>query len=682
MSSSTTTAHRALLVHGSGFDPEALHGVLAEEGVRARRTDRLEDLDPGDPASDRTGRTPLPTVLVLDAGHVHAAADLRALPTHFVLVAADDEADAAARDHEGFFMALPADPSPSTAARVLQGAFRLAASRLGADRAQAELDRTRGEIEELNQIGMALMTERDPDRLLEQILSRAMSMTRSDAGSLYLVERATGGERGASGEGAASDEGGAPVEEDRLRFKLSSNRSLPDLPAVEFTLPIDQTSIAGYVAVTNESLVLDDAYAIPGSAPYAFNRGFDEQFGYRAMSMLVVPMADHRDEVVGVLQLINRKRDEGAVIDGEAAAAEHVLPYGEHELSLVQGLAGQAAVSIENARLYERIEDIFESFVRAAVAAIDQRDPTTAGHSVRVAALTTRIADRLPRLQQGRWAGTSLTRDQMKELRYAALLHDFGKVGVREEVLVKARKLPPHLWERVDARFDLIHRTLEKEYLERKLATAREREGADATAALERLDDELADRLRELAEYRDAVARANEPSILPEEGAAILDVLADQVFEGVGGEPAPYLGAEELSFLTIPKGSLNERERKEIESHVTQTYRFLTQIPWTEELRNVASIAYGHHEKLDGKGYPRGVAGEEIPVQTRIMTIADIFDALTASDRPYKRALGADRAIDILRMEAGDGMLDAELVELMVESGVYREVLETDWRDL
>ena len=654
-------AGRALLLHGAGFDRTGIAEALEAEDVRVRVTTELAG-----------GDDEVPTVLVVDRGHVdrtdHPGAALDALPPGTAVIAYGDAAERAVSGHDRFFMAVPETADDRMVLRALQGAFRHAAVRIGAARLDQELERSRDELQQLSRIGMALMTERDPDRLLHEILDRAMSMTGSDGGSLYLVEE---------------DEGGGQ----RLRFILSETRSLPELPAIELTLPLDQTSLAGYVAVNNRPLVIDDAYAIPESAPYSFNRGFDREYGYRAKSMLVAPMADHRNEVVGVLQLINRKRDPEAVITDEASTAEHVLPYGRRELDLVRGLAGQAAVSIENARLYEQIEDIFDAFVRAAVAAIDQRDPTTAGHSVRVAALTTRIAAVLPRLATGRWAGTRMTRDQMKELRYAALLHDFGKVGVREEVLVKAKKLPPRIWERVDARFDLIHRTIEREYLLRKLRAGEQAE-RDGLEALEgprepgRLDRELEERLRELDRYRETVRRANEPSILPEEGEALLHAIAGETYENVDGQEVPFLREEELAYLRIPKGSLNDRERKEIESHVTQTYNFLTQIPWTEELSDVAAIAYGHHEKLDGRGYPRGVTGDEIPVQTRMMTIADIFDALTASDRPYKKALGADRALEILELEARGGMLDGELVALFIESQVYREVLEKDWREL
>lgn len=659
MTSSTRATPRAALLHGPGFAIDLVQSALAAEAVDVHQI--IEPL--------ALVEVPhAPTLLLLDddlaVREPDLATALAALPPSVAVLAVGGRAEAAAAASDRLFLALPADPHGDVLLRAFQGGLRHAALRMAAERAAAELKESRSDLRELNQIGMALMTERDPDRLLVKILAQALRMTRSDAGSLYLVEQ--GQEDGA----------------ERLRFKLSENHSLPDLPFVEFTLPVDRTSIAGYVAAANEPLVIDDVYAIPAEAPYSFNPSFDERFGYRTQSMLVVPMADHRDEVVGVLQLINRKSHPEVAITSEEAADAAVLPYGAHELSLVRGLAGQAAVSIENSRLYQQIQDIFESFVKAAVAAIDQRDPTTAGHSVRVATLTCDLADLLPRLARGRWKDTRLSRDQMRELRYASLLHDFGKVGVREEVLVKAKKLPPHLWERVQSRFDLIHRTFEKEHLEQKLRIIQGRDLDDGDDPTARLDQELAERLQRLAAYREAIRVANEPSVLPEQAAAVLADVAGATFEGVDGARRPFVEQAEMAYLRIPKGTLDERERKEIESHVTQTYRFLTQIPWTDDLGGVPEIAYGHHEKLDGRGYPRGVRAEDIPVQTRLMTIADIFDALTASDRPYKRALGPDRALEILRMEAKDGMLDVELVELLVESRAYEAILTKDWREL
>jgi HD-GYP domain-containing protein (c-di-GMP phosphodiesterase class II) len=641
----------AILFCREGTDLAAVQPALADDRVEVRE---LAGLD----AIGWFGDTP--AVLLLDgillAGASRAA--LAALPEPLIIIA-ENEAVALAANSDRVFLTMPRAVDPAARLRVLAGAYRTSAATITAQRAQQELKRARNELVELQRIGMMLMTERDPDTLLVQILEQAKRLTHSDAGSLYLTE--------------PDDAGGR-----RLRFKLSQNESLQNLPFVEFTLPINESSIAGYVASTGRALALDDAYQI-GDEPYAFNRSFDERFGYRTRSMLVVPMLDHRDEVVGVLQLINSKSDPLAVITSEAAADEYVLPYGQHELELVQSLAGQAAVSIENSRLHAQIQHLFESFVRAAVTAIDQRDPTTAGHSIRVASLTVDMAGALERVDTGPWRGTRFTREQVRELRYAAMLHDFGKVGVREEVLIKAKKLPPFLFERIESRFDLIRRTAEADYYRRRMEL--ERSGAPA-AMLRELEQSFERELGELNTFQQAVRGANEPTVLPEAGAAILGEIALRRFQSPHGDEHPYLSSEELHFLSIPKGTLDDRERLEIESHVEQTYRFLTQIPWTDDLRNLADIAYGHHEKLNGRGYPRGIAAEQIPVQTRIMTIADIFDALTASDRPYKRSLPVERALSIIEMEAKDGLLDGDLVTVLVEGQLYRRVLEMDWREL
>ncbi|MBI4545209.1 MAG: GAF domain-containing protein [Gemmatimonadetes bacterium] len=649
----------AVLYHGAGTQLQAMEAAI--EGAHIPRRATISALAEIDEPPE------VPAVLLLDQTLARAAPDLAAalagLPAAVVVVALDGDVEALAAESDRVLLTLPAGQHTAEAARTLRVAFRHAAERLATDRADRELARARSELRELNRIGMALMTERDPERLLVHILEQARRLTQSDAGSLYLVEL---------------DEDGKP----RLRFKLAQNDSLPGLPLVEFTLPLDRTSLAGYAAVTGEALVLEDAYRISTDAPYSFNRSFDERFGYRTQSMLVVPMKDHKDEVVGVLQLINRKRDPDARITDEGSAELIVLPYGERELQLVRSLAGQAAVSIENSQLYQQIEHIFESFVKASVIAIDQRDPTTAGHSVRVATMTCDMAEAIAEHGRGPHADVRFSREQMRELRYAALLHDFGKVGVREEVLVKAKKLPPHLIERVEARFDLIRRTLEADYYKQRVELVGQ-DGPAHFAAMEGpLEEEFQRQMEELERLHAAVRAANEPTILPEASAEILDDIGRRTFRGVRGDLLPFITEHELHFLRIPKGSLDDHERREIESHVEQTYRFLSQIPWTDDLRSVADIAYGHHEKLDGRGYPRGIRADQIPVQTRMMTIADIFDALTASDRPYKKAIGEQRALDILVMEAKSGMLDQPLVEMLIESKLYRKVLERDWREL
>lgn len=642
-------AARPVLLHRPAADLDPFRDVLAADRVQRVPFDSWDDVAVPE----------VPTVLLLDdetARGDDLAAHLRHIPEAVAVIAASVEAERRAAGCDR--VVAVAGREPASAAGALRVAFRLSAARLGAARMERELARTRSELRELAAVGMALMTERNLDRLLEKIVTKARQLTASDAGSLYLIER---------------DEAGEP----RLRFNLAQNDTLSDAPFVSFTVPLDTGSLAGYAAITGETLRVDDAYQLPADAPYALNRSFDQRFGYRTKSMLVVPMIDHYGSVVGVLQLINRKRVALGRITDEAAAARWVLPYTERELALVQALAGHAAVSIENSLLYRQIENIFESFVKAAVIAVDQRDPTTSGHSVRVATLTCDLAEGLERHAPAPYREVRFTPEQIRELRYASLLHDFGKVGVREEVLVKAKKLPPLLHERMLGRFDLIARTLEAEY---------HRERADLLERGIRPGAELAEEFRrqqlELESIRGLVLASNEPSILPERAAAALDDLGRLTFRGPGDVPMPYVTEEELRFLRIPKGSLNESERLEIESHVERTYRFLVQIPWTGDLRRVAEIAYGHHEKLNGRGYPRGIDAPEIPVQTRLMTVADIFDALTASDRPYKRALPPERALDILNAEARDGLLDPAIVTMLVESGVYQRILEVDWKEL
>ena len=364
---------------------------------------------------------------------------LSSVPRHVTVLAKGPEARAAADSIDRLFLDLDDLSSAEAQLRAIRSAARVSATELARSKVASQLDELRGDLRGLNEIGMALMSERDPDVVLEMILTEARHLTISDGGSLYLVE----------------EEGGTRT----LHFLRAQNDSLPDLPMPDFSLPFDDASVAGYVALHGRPLRIEDAYHIPESEPYSHNPSFDREHGYRSRSMLIVPMKDHRDTVVGVLQLINKKSDSAAVIRDEASTEQHVRGYEERDVELVQSLAGQAAVSIENGRLYEDIENLFEGFIKASVIAIDQRDPTTSGHSVRVATLTCDIAEVADRANDGPFRDTKFSREQMRELRYAGLLHDFGKVGVREDVLVKSKKLPPVLLERIEARFDLIRRT-------------------------------------------------------------------------------------------------------------------------------------------------------------------------------------------------------------------------------
>ena len=553
---------------------------------------------------------------------------------------------------------VPADAPAATVRMLLRGAFRHAVSLVAAHAARAERALRHRELAELTSVGVALSTERNLLALLDMILTQARRITSSDAASLYLVER--------------GDNGSAPTT---LRFRLSQNFSLEDLPFPEITVPIDHTSLAGYTAATGEPLVIEDVYLLPNDVSYRQNRSFDEKFGYRTKSMLVIPMRTHRDEIIGVLQLINRKRNSDAVLSSTEIIEREVLPYDQQSVELVSALASQAAVAIENSLLYENIERLFEGFVTAAVTAIEQRDPTTSGHSGRVATFTVGLAEAVSRRGVGPYRGLEFTREQLRELRYAGLLHDFGKVGVREQVLIKQKKLYPWDLDIIRHRFAFLLQRSDLQF---------ERERADyllshGTAQYEefvaRLEQLRRTRRNELNRFLDAIVMANEPTILPEGSFNELKEINERTYIDFEGVERPLLRDEELRFLMIRKGNLDDRERREIESHVTHTYRFLEQIPWTRELRRIPEIAYGHHEKLNGTGYPRRVMGPEIPVQTRMMTIADIFDALTATDRPYKRAVPAERALDILSEEAKEGMIDQNLLATFIEARIYLALL-------
>jgi HD-GYP domain-containing protein (c-di-GMP phosphodiesterase class II) len=521
--------------------------------------------------------------------------------------------------------------------------------------AAEEIRRLGHELAELNQIGIRLSAERNPDALMELILTKAREITASDAGSLYLIEE--------GGDGTRS-----------LAFVLTQNDTVA-FPFRATTLPLTSASVAGHVAVSGVTTNLADAYEPPAGSPFRINRTFDEQAGYRTKSMLVVPMRTPQGETIGVLQLINCKPGFSGRFADIAELERHVRPFSPRYEHLAESLASQAAVALENSRLYQNIRRLFEGFVGASVTAIESRDPTTSGHSSRVAQLTTGLAEAADRCATGPYQGLRFTADEMMEIRYAALLHDFGKVGVREHVLLKAKKLYPAELDRIRQRVLLIKRGLELRYSRRKLddLMAKGRRGFDKRAA--GLDAELTSYLGELDDILDRIVMANEPTILPQDFMASIQQLALRVFEDHLGNRQTVITPDEAAILAIPRGSLTTQEVDEIRSHVVHTFQFLAQIPWTKEFRRIPDIARSHHEKLDGSGYPHGITGEQIPVQSRMMTIADIYDALTAADRPYKKAVPYELALDILQAERRAGAIDGDLLDLFVAARVFERTL-------
>jgi len=510
---------------------------------------------------------------------------------------------------------------------------------------QAELER------ELLEIGTALTAERDLGALLERILLSARRLVSADAGSIYLAETA--------------EDGSA-----RLRFVRAQNDSFP-APDGGAVIPLDRSSMAGMAAVTGEPVVVEDAYALPPGTPFTFNRTFDERSGYRSRSVLAVPMITRGREIVGVIQLINRKRRREVRLDDAGVVEREVVPFDAGDLELLRSLAAQAAVALENSRLLERIEALFESFVTASITAIEQRDPPTSGHSLRVARLAVALARAVDRARTGPYRDIAFSAAALRQLRYAALLHDIGKVGVREAVLTKRERLGPGREATIRERIG--HACISEAFSQVVGLLGRlGREGrAPSPGELAALEREVENLRRRTVRWMDEIARANRAVPLPEELAGVVSALGGMEFEAFDGRRRPVLEPDEVRLLSVRSGNLDASERKEIESHVVHSYRFLTTLPWPPELERIPEIVARHHEKLDGSGYPHGLKAEAIPLESRILAIADVYDALTAGDRPYKPALPVERALEIIRDEARNGALDPGLVTLFIESGAY-----------
>ena len=573
---------------------------------------------------------------------------------------------------------LPPDTPPGLVERTIDNALdhiHLLATRRDVNERLAGATK---EIHELNAIGAALSAEHDTEKLLEMILTKSREITRADAGSLYLVEeQPVESDKTQANEEVVIDgvKVATPKQQNTrkiLRFKLAQNDSIT-IPFREVVMDISDKSVAGYVALTGEPVNIDDAYHIPEGVPYQINRKFDEDSGYRTRSILAVPMRNQKGEVLGVVQLINAKRDFNIKLANAKVVAAEVIPFPVRLQEMVVSLASQAAVALENSRLYQAIQKLFEGFVKASVTAIEARDPTTSGHSFRVANLTVALAEAADRAPDGLYREVKFTRDQMKEIRYASLLHDFGKVGVREEVLVKAKKLYPLQLDLIFRRFQFAKRTAETEALRQQLQLLMQKGREEFEKIAPELEEELATGLARLDEEFKMISDSNEPTVLPEGSFDRLHDIAKRAVRDMDGSDLTLLQDDEVRLLSIRKGSLDDAERRQIESHVVHTYNFLEQIPWTTEIRAIPAIARGHHEKLNGLGYPYKLSAVEIPLQTRMMTISDIFDALSASDRPYKKAVTTDRALQILGFAVKDGELDPNLFQLFLDAKVYEK---------
>ncbi|MEM6707232.1 MAG: HD domain-containing phosphohydrolase [Pseudomonadota bacterium] len=513
-----------------------------------------------------------------------------------------------------------------------------------------DVGRSRRQTLQLTEIGNALTTTRNVDELLKRILGEARRLANCDGASLYLLDR-------------------RKEDANELVFKLAENASV-DFSFEEKRLPLTAASIAGFVALRGTELNLPDAYAIPDDAPYHFNDSFDRAMAYRTQSMLVLPMRDHHDQVVGVLQFIN-------CIETDALTNEaRVVPFGEELASLLRAVASQAAVSIQKSLLIEDMGELFESFVQASVKTIEQRDPTTSGHSFRVADKTVALLQALPQSDNSRFRELKFSAAHLREVRYAALLHDVGKIGVRESVLTKARKLPDDRLEvlrhRIEVQRERIRRrALEQQFHALHVLAHHGKANDDPAKIVAQTQAQVERDLSHLDQVWDWIERANEPWIETQPELACIKELAKVPYFEADGQASLLLSPSDIDALSVRRGSLTDSERLQIQDHVVHTRDFLSMLRWPPELAQVPTIAGAHHEKLDGTGYPQGLTSEEIPLASKVMTVCDIYDALTAMDRPYKRSISDEDALAILRKEAAANLIDSDIVDIFIESRVY-----------
>ena len=511
------------------------------------------------------------------------------------------------------------------------------------------LDKARENLVAFHEVATALTAEKNIEKLLDLILTKTRHLAKADAGSLYLKEG-----------------------ENNLRFVLTQNISTDWNGKKDILLEIKENSISGYTAKTSKPCNILDVYTIPKTLPFSYNKNFDISSGYRTKTMVTMAMYNNNGEVLGVIQLINKRKDYDKRVPGKKLDEDQIIPFDIKDVEFLDDLASLAAIALENARLYQEIRRMFEGFVKASIVAIEAKDPVTHGHSERVANLTVAMAETINNIHEGPFANVKFNEKDMLQIRYASLLHDFGKVSVNEEVLTKSKKLFPYELENLKSRYKYIRKSIESDYHKECLDYI-DKNGLESYAkAKADMDKTFEARLKEIDDTVNLLIKSNEPTVLEEGCSNRIDELFKSTYKDDSGNEIPYLTEREASALSIKRGSLSEAERLEIESHVKHSYEFLSRIPWTKDLSRVPEIAYSHHEKLNGRGYPNHRVKEDIPIESQMMGITDIFDALTAQDRPYKPALPLQKALSILHMDADNNALNKDLVDLFEKKEVYK----------
>ena len=516
---------------------------------------------------------------------------------------------------------------PTSPSRILQRV----------DRGSLEVVRR---LHRLQRVGSALSAEQDLGRLLALILRGALDLTHADSGSVFIRED----EVLSSADATARDE--LYRSKPYLLLKVAQNDSM-EFPFEEMRLNFDRKSIAGHVAVSGDIANIPDVYRIPGDAPYSYSTAFDQVSGYRCKSMLVLPMRNRDAETIGVIQLINKKKDRESVLATPEEAEKLTTAFDAVDEELVLSLASQAAVCIEKTKLYDEIERMFEGLVTSFTIALEKRNRTTFGHCKRVAQYAVAIAREVDKNPE-KFGGARFTEDLIRELRYGGLLHDIGKIAVPEAVLDKRNKLTDPEIQTIEYRFHYWKERLHREH-----------------------PNEAESKGRQLDEWIGHLRRINIPRGMTDEDLRILKEIRTETFIDVDGSEKPLLSDTEFENLEIPRGNLTKGERKEVEKHIVDTWEILRRIPWPKNMRSVPKIAATHHERSNGTGYPWGLQSHEIPLGGRILALVDVYEALTAKDRPYKPAIPPDRALAIIREEVEAGRIDKNLFDLFVEKEIH-----------
>lgn len=506
-------------------------------------------------------------------------------------------------------------------------------------------------IKQLTSIGLALSAEKNISKVLEMIVDESRDLSNADGGTLYIVDD----------------------DKKHLRFEIMQNDTMKTrmggTSGVEISLPkvplyIDgkpnYSNVSSYTALTGKPVNIPDVYEAEGF-DFTGPRKYDATTGYLSKSMLVIPMKNHENNIIGVLQLLNAKDTETG----------DVVAFSTEYVNLIGSLASQAAVALTNTQLIQDLRNLLYAFIKSIATAIDEKSPYTGGHINRVVSLTMMLAEAINNTNKDKFKDVNFNEDEMEELRLAAWMHDVGKIITPEYVVDKSTKLQT-IFDRInliETRFQVIAQLIEDKHFSRKMKLMQN--GKTNGSEVKQLDKELAGNIKLLQEELDFIKKCNNPGeFLGDDKIEKIKEIANKTYS-FGNMDYQYLTEDEIKNLCIQKGSLTDEERKIIENHATMTLKMLKELPFPARLANVPEYAAGHHEKLDGSGYPRGLTEKEMSLQSRIMAVADIFEALTARDRPYKKSMKLSQSVKIMGFMKKDRHIDPDIYDLFMESRLF-----------